>query len=266
MRTMLSGIDVARVSVGEVAYPAGGRLGPRLQRDVQLVLVHTGRATIAIDGGPPATHPAGSVALLLPGHTEVFAFAREETTRHSWVQAGLEPPPEALLARLAGLPRSLPSASPELTGLVREAVAAARTPLSSAEPLVAALAVAALWQYVGEAESPLAGSRDVVARARAFLHAHVDDPGVDLAAVARAVHVSPAHLVRRFRGEVGVTPMAYLWRRRVAAGIDLLVNSGLPVGEVAARAGFKSVYHFSRRVKDQTGASPTQVRRNGWRL
>ena len=75
---------------------------------------------------------------------------------------------------------------------------------------------------------------------------------------------SPAHLVRRFRAELGVTPIAYLWQRRVATGVDLLANTGLPVGEIAKRTGFKSVYHFSRRVKEHTGASPTQLRRESW--
>jgi transcriptional regulator GlxA family with amidase domain len=73
--------------------------------------------------------------------------------------------------------------------------------------------------------------------------------------------VTPAHRVRRFRAELGVTPIAYVWQRRVATGIDLLTNTGLPVGDTAARTGFKSVYHFSRRVSEQTGAPPTQVRK-----
>jgi transcriptional regulator GlxA family with amidase domain len=58
--------------------------------------------------------------------------------------------------------------------------------------------------------------------------------------------------------------MAYLWQRRVATGVDLLANTGLPVGEIATRTGFKSVYHFSRRVKEHTGAPPTEVRRSSW--
>ena len=76
--------------------------------------------------------------------------------------------------------------------------------------------------------------------------------------------MTPAHLVRRFHAELGVTPIAYLWQRRVAAGIDLLTNTGLPVGDIAARTGFKSVYHFSRRLREQTGAPPTQVRKERW--
>jgi len=258
MRHLLSEID--QVSAGEVVYPPAGRLGPRWQRDVQLVLVHAGSARIAVDGEPRAALRAGEVGLLLPGHREQFAFAGDAPTRHSWIQARVaDLPAERFAALLAALP-----ASTALTELVREAVAVARTPLSTAEPLLAALAAAALWRYAGEAESRMARPGETIERARRFLHERLGDPAVDLEQAARAAHVSPAHLVRRFKAELGVTPMAYLWQRRVATGIDLLANTGLPVGAIAARTGFKSVYHFSRRVKEHAGAPPTQVRRNRW--
>jgi len=223
MRRLLSEIDVlgglrpARVSAGDVVYPPGGRLGPRWQHDVQLVLVHTGSASITVDGTARAIQGGGSAGLLLPGHREHFAFADDGPTRHSWVQARLAEPPDELIRRLAALPAAMP-ASTALTELVREAVAVARTPLSTASPLLAALAAAALWRYAGEAESRVRGPDDAVARARSFLHAELADPGVDLGRVAPA-----------------------------------------------ARTGFKSVYHFSRRVKEQAGASPTAVRRERWR-
>jgi transcriptional regulator GlxA family with amidase domain len=70
--------------------------------------------------------------------------------------------------------------------------------------------------------------------------------------------------VRRFRAELGTTPIAYLWERRVALGIDLLRSTGLPVQAVATRAGFRSVYHFSRRVKAHAGSSPTAIRAAVW--
>jgi AraC-like DNA-binding protein len=245
MREPLSVIDVT--SAGEVVYPAGGALGPRTQRDTQLVLVHSGSARIAVDGVARTPLRAGDVALLRPGHRERFAFAPDTPTRHSWIQA-----------RLQGLPDELPPqapASPFLAGLIREA---ARAP---AGPLRDALAAAAFWRYAADAAAPPAS---VAERARAYLDAHVSDPDVDLAAVARAVGVSPPHLVRRVRAELRTTPMAYLWQRRVAEGIDLLAGTGLPVGDVAARCGFKSVYHFSRRVRAQAGVSPTGLRRARW--
>ena len=250
VRTLLSEIDSRRISVGEVTYPPGGRLGPRLQEDLELVLVHRGSATVAIDDQPPFVVEAGRVALLLPGHRETFAF---DGVRHSWVQAHVGEVGEPF----ASLPRSLPL-SPALGTLVSEAAGARG-------PLLDALAAAAFWRYAADAESG-PDRDDAVERARRFADAELADPTLDLARLAAAAHVSPPHLVRRFRAELGVTPMAYLWRRRVASGVDLLAHTGLPVGVVAARSGFKTVYHFSRRVKAETGRSPSALRAERWRV
>src|SRR5512132_1694349 len=125
MRVLLSEIDQGaelwptQVSVGEVTYPPGGRLGPRWQRDVQLVLVHSGSARIAIDDEPRATQRAGAIGLLLPGHRERFAFADGAETHHSWIQGRVPDLSASLAARLAALPVALP-ASTALTELIGE--------------------------------------------------------------------------------------------------------------------------------------------------
>ncbi|MEI9999307.1 MAG: helix-turn-helix domain-containing protein [Verrucomicrobiota bacterium] len=41
----------------------------------------------------------------------------------------------------------------------------------------------------------------------------------------------------------------------------LLAETSLPVGEVAAQAGFQDMFYFSRRFKLETGLAPTQYRR-----
>jgi AraC-like DNA-binding protein len=251
MRVVLSEVDL-RLSVGEVVYPPGGRLGPRRQVDVQLVVLHEGAARIEVDGAERAVLRPGWTGLLLPGHVERFAFDPGGRTRHSWIQVEVA----AVPAAFAVLPPALPT-SAALAELVRQAVAAAKAPPG---PLLRALAAAALWRYAADAESRPPGASDAVPRARAAIHDRLGDPGLDLAQIAAAAHVSPAHLVRRFRAELGTTPIAYLWERRVAVAVDLLRSTGLPVKEVAARTGFRSVYHFSRRVKAQAGVPPTDVR------
>ena len=248
------------MSVGEVVYPPAGRLGPRWQHDVELVLLHAGSARIAVDEDPPFVLLPGFVALLLPGHRELFEFDPRADTHHSWVQLHTEDP---LPGEVALAPRVLP-ASAALSELLHGAVVAVRTPLATGDQLAASLAAAAIWRYVGEAGSPTEGQSDAVGLARAHLNGHLGDSDLTLERVAAVAHVTPAHLVRRFRAELGDTPMAYLWRRRIDAGIDLLTSTGLPVGEIARRVGFKSVYHFSRRVKQATGLPPTELRRRGW--
>jgi AraC-like DNA-binding protein len=246
---VVSEIDV---SVGTVTYPPGGTLGPRRQRDVQLVLVHSGSATIWVDDEPRRVE-AGEVGLLLPGHRERFAFDARVPTRHSWIQMrepDLDP---------AGLPPVL-SLSPALETLVREAVAT----LPGPAPLLAHLAAAALWRYAAEAGRSRPQRARPVDDAQRFIHAQLADPGLTLGDVARAAHVTPAHLVRAFRAEHGTTPIAYLWQQRVSLGVDLLANTGLPLGVVAARAGFRTAHHFSRRVRQATGMPPGALRRARW--
>jgi AraC-like DNA-binding protein len=249
---MVSEIDV---SVGTVTYPPGGTLGPRRQLDLQLVLVHSGSATVWVDGEPRRLE-AGQVGLLRPGHRERFAFDPDAPTRHSWVQLrapDLDP---------AGLPDALPL-SPALEALVREAVTAFPAPPAPPQ-LLAHLAAAALWRYAAEAERGEPERARPVDDARRFIHAQLHDPGVTLADVAAAAHVTPAHLVRAFRAEHGTTPMAYLWERRAALATDLLTHTGLPLKAVAARCGFRTTHHFSRRVRAATGLPPGALRRERW--
>ena len=82
--------------------------------------------------------------------------------------------------------------------------------------------------------------------------------------MARSVNVTPDYLTRLFGREVGTTPMRYVWQERVRLGMDLLAHTGLPVSEVAARAGFQTANHFSRLVRQTTGRSPRHVRRERW--
>jgi AraC-like DNA-binding protein len=253
------------VSAGEVVYPPGGHLGPRLQHDLALLLVHSGSATVTVDGvsRPPITE--GSVGLLLPGHREEVWFATNGSTRHSWVSARVAEPPEHLVARFASLPHAIP-ASTALTVIVREAVTAARHQDTTASPLLGALAEAALWRYVSDAQSGADHPRrDAVVRARLYIDAHADNPELDLNGVAAAVQVTAPHLVRRFKAELGITPMAYLWERRSTAAIELLTHTGLSVGDIAGRTGFKSVYHFSRKIREHAGRSPTELRKLRWK-
>ena len=248
----------SEVSVGEVTYPPGGRLGPRRQRDVQLVLVHEGSMTVTVDGEARPAQRRGSTSLLLPGHTESFAFDPARPTRHSWIQANVPDIPEELEERLAKLPTALPT-STSMATLARETLAVA-----GAQSLLHALVSATLWRYIAEAERGIDPRASLVESAREHIHAELHDPELDLTALARACNVSAGHLVRVFRRETGLPPMEYLWQRRVSVGVDLLANTGLPVGAIAARCGFKTVYHFSRRVKQATGMSPTDVRRRRW--
>ncbi|HEX4504360.1 MAG TPA: AraC family transcriptional regulator [Alphaproteobacteria bacterium] len=78
--------------------------------------------------------------------------------------------------------------------------------------------------------------------------------------MASAISLSQRTLTRRLRTEAGLSAMALLWKVRVRQGVALLTRSDLNGTNVAELCGFKSAYHFSRRIKEATGMSPTALR------
>jgi AraC-like DNA-binding protein len=70
---------------------------------------------------------------------------------------------------------------------------------------------------------------------------------LDVQALARVAHVSPAHFSRQFRATFGESPHRYLQRRRVERAMELLRETGRPVTEICFDVGFGSLGTFSRR-------------------
>src|SRR5918911_736890 len=131
-----------RPNAGVVTYPPRATLGPRVQHDYQLVLVHTGSAHVTVNGLRREI-PAGHVGLLLPGTTEFFAFAPDRQTRHSWIAAAPAYLDGELCRQLDGTTPCLPLSATLQTcvDLGRE-VAAIDDP--ERRPVLAAVARAAL--------------------------------------------------------------------------------------------------------------------------
>ena len=97
-------------------------------------------------------------------------------------------------------------------------------------------------------------------RAIAWVGAEPGRP-VTVEQLAAAGGVSPATVARLFRRHLGTSPLAWVLDARVAAAKVLLTTTGLPVAQVARRAGFDDAYYFSRQFRRRTGVSPTTWRR-----
>jgi AraC-like DNA-binding protein len=93
-----------------------------------------------------------------------------------------------------------------------------------------------------------------VSLAREFLHANLT-ADVSAGALARASGLSPYHLIRVFRRELGLTPHAYQLSIRVARAKDLL-RAGIPLADVALQTGFYDQSHFTKVFKSQVGVTP----------
>jgi AraC-like DNA-binding protein len=85
---------------------------------------------------------------------------------------------------------------------------------------------------------------------------------VTLLELARHVHLSPYHLHRSFREQVGTTPHEYLLRRRLERARELLAG-GATVTETAGATGFSSPGYFSTVFRRRLGVTPSEYRRGG---
>ena len=83
---------------------------------------------------------------------------------------------------------------------------------------------------------------------------------LDVPALARVAHVSPAHFSRQFRLVFGETPHVYLQRRRVERAMELLRETGRPVTEICFDVGFNSLGTFSRTFRAIVGEPPSAYR------
>jgi len=79
------------------------------------------------------------------------------------------------------------------------------------------------------------------------------------------IGVHPAHLVRTFSREFGISPHQYMTGRRVDLARRLLLD-GLPPSLVAAEAGFYDQPHLSRHFRRVLGTSPGRYTRSQCRL
>ncbi|MDR0779715.1 MAG: helix-turn-helix domain-containing protein [Pseudomonadales bacterium] len=82
------------------------------------------------------------------------------------------------------------------------------------------------------------------------------------AQLAVRLGVSDRHLRRVFEREFGVAPLQYLQTRRLLAAKQLLVDTRLPMTQVALASGFASVRRFNAAFVAHYGLNPGALRRN----
>jgi AraC-like DNA-binding protein len=123
-----------------------------------------------------------------------------------------------------------------------------------AESRLAFVAERLRWHLGGPAEPAADGGARLAYRLRELIDARFRE-NVTLRQASELVHAHPAHLVRTFSREFGISPHQYLAGRRVDLARGLLLD-GMPPGQAAAAAGFCDQSHLNRSFRRVVGTSP----------
>ena len=83
---------------------------------------------------------------------------------------------------------------------------------------------------------------------------------LEIADLARAAGLSPAHFSREFSRAFGESPHRYLLSRRLERAAALLRDTDRPVIEVCLEVGLQSVGSFTTSFRRAYGKSPTEYR------
>ncbi len=96
-------------------------------------------------------------------------------------------------------------------------------------------------------------------RAKDLIDARYREP-LDVATLARAAHLSPAHFSRQFRRAFGESPHQYLLTRRMERASALLRSTDNSVADICLSVGLSSIGSFTSTFTRTFGISPTVYR------
>ncbi len=254
----------------ETVYAPGGTLGPRIQRNLQVVFIHEGEATIVIN---EQAHfiPARHAVVLFPGRREHFIFSKATMTHHSWIEAQEYLAPNQHIENiLRGLP--IPIAfTDRMERLLYLTMGLQHDNDLNKTFIKNHLSQALFYEIFAAANVSLIDANEqrkrppAIHKACDFIDSHFQHP-CTLNDIAHASGMSSQHLTKLFHQFLGKTPIQYLWEQRTTTGLQLLKNTGLSIQEIAYQTGFKSPFHFSRLIKNRTTLSPKKIRHKEWMM
>ena len=98
-----------------------------------------------------------------------------------------------------------------------------------------------------------------LAEAARLMTDHIESP-LPVRDIARHVDLSGRQLDRLFQQHLGVAPSRYYRGLRLERARHLLIQTGLPIAEIAAATGFASSAHLARCFRQTHGDSPRAYR------
>lgn len=102
-------------------------------------------------------------------------------------------------------------------------------------------------------------NQEIIEPTITYINTYYNDP-LTLDTLAQEVGVTPQHLCKVFKESLDIRPFEYITRRRIQEAKALLLNTHLPIKEIAESVGYKDTSYFCAIFKKHELTSPSQYR------
>jgi AraC-like DNA-binding protein len=119
-----------------------------------------------------------------------------------------------------------------------------------------------LTEVLGDAQAPTGAPHHIhwASQACSLLAANLEE-SIAIETFAERMNMSADSFRRRFRRDVGLSPMEYRQRKKIDLACLLLRSTTMTHAKIADRLGFSDEYHFSKRFRQQMNETPRDFRR-----
>ena len=98
-------------------------------------------------------------------------------------------------------------------------------------------------------------------RVRRYLDKHYRE-ALTLEQISRDLHINAYYLSHTFKNEFGVPPIQYAMKRRIGEAQGLLMDTDIPIGDIADSLGFSSTCHLNTMFNKYVGIPPGKYRQS----
>lgn len=117
-----------------------------------------------------------------------------------------------------------------------------------------------IMDYLETVRKQAEGSSPWVRQAMDYIEAHYAN-NISISDIASHIGISPSHLSRIFKAEVGKSPLEYLTERRLAMSKTLLKDKSKSLQQISQLIGYNDAHTFIRSFKKAEGTTPGEYRK-----
>ena len=118
-----------------------------------------------------------------------------------------------------------------------------------------------LLRVYSKVEIPKAINNETALQLKQYIDSHIES-NLSIKTLSNYVFRSPSQTIRIFKKEYGITPYDYLLSKKIETAKLLLVNTNMPIKQIALKLKFADEHYFSNYFKLKTGYAPISFRNN----